>query len=235
MTMAQCEIDSFVKKFKLLWSAGYDSSLNLESKLGEVYVTLNCKVGRSIPPPTSPISPAKYRSPSYFRRQERRKAARESEFLVSSEAACNIKTDEVFDTVESSEATKKVEELESQAFEQDAVAKEIEANEEVAESNEAEDVDQDELDRDRLIEDILVYRVKGGLPQPLVNREVAEKEIESRFAAIGVTVKSMKTFCNHQGNFEHSRVKTTPVNLKTIWGRRLGLKYCSVIAYEPPP
>ena len=48
--MAEWEIDSFVKKFKLLRSSGYDASLNLECKLGEVYVTLNCKVGRSIPP-----------------------------------------------------------------------------------------------------------------------------------------------------------------------------------------
>ena len=67
--MVVSEIDSFVKKFKLLWSAGYEASLNLESKLGEVNVTLNCKVGRTIPPPSSRFT-SKYKNPSYFQRQE---------------------------------------------------------------------------------------------------------------------------------------------------------------------
>ena len=71
------EIDSFVNKFRLLWTAGHDASLTLESKLGEVYVSLNCKVGRIVPPSitlTVAASP-KFRSPSYSRRQIRRKAA----------------------------------------------------------------------------------------------------------------------------------------------------------------
>ena len=74
------EIDNFVKKFKELRSAGYDAKLNLESKLGEVFVSLNCRIGRDIPPPSptsrlSSVAP-KCRSPSYYRRQARRKASR---------------------------------------------------------------------------------------------------------------------------------------------------------------
>ena len=80
--MDRVEIDSFVKKFKALCDAGYYASLNLESKLGEVYVNLSCKVGRTTQPPYTP--PAcfdtvpKYRSPSYYRRQARRRVSRDT-------------------------------------------------------------------------------------------------------------------------------------------------------------
>ena len=37
------------------------------------------------------------------------------------------------------------------------------------------------------------------------------------------------------GKFEMSLVDITPVNLNKIWGRRLGLDNCSIIAYEKPP
>ena len=45
--MEDVEIDSFLKKFKMLRNAGYDASLNFESKLGEVFISLNCKVDLS--------------------------------------------------------------------------------------------------------------------------------------------------------------------------------------------
>ena len=88
--MEDVEIDSFVKKFKMLRSVGYDATLNLESKLGEVFITLNCKVGRVLPPPSTPTSVVfKHRSPFYYRRLARRKAARDSnsEHVVLAEQA----------------------------------------------------------------------------------------------------------------------------------------------------
>ena len=65
----------------MLRCAGFDASLTLESKLGEVFISLNCKVGRIVPPPSAPKSSvsSKVRSPSYYRRQERRKASRISQ------------------------------------------------------------------------------------------------------------------------------------------------------------
>ena len=97
--MGHAKIDSFVNKFKLLWRAGYDASLSLESKLGEVHLNLSCKVGRSIPPPSSPIAP-KYRSPSYFRRQERRRAARESSNDISNEIPSYKEADEALNVAD---------------------------------------------------------------------------------------------------------------------------------------
>ena len=86
--MANMEIDQFVNQFKLLRDAGMESSLNLETKLGEVFISLNCKVGRNLPPPLkSPVVTARktYRSPSYHRRQLKRKAERESKGTLTLE------------------------------------------------------------------------------------------------------------------------------------------------------
>ena len=66
-------------------------------------------------------------------------------------------------------------------------------------------------------------------------KKKVEQEIVHKFSEIGVTVKHMKTFSDYRGNFDKSRVTVSPVNLKTIWGRRLGLNNCSVIEYFPPP
>ena len=86
--MADKEIDSFVLKFKTLRAAGIEATLNVETKLGEVSISINCKVGRDLPPPLlmSPsgtvISRKPYRSPSYYRRQARRRAERKAQMVV---------------------------------------------------------------------------------------------------------------------------------------------------------
>ena len=98
--MADTEIESFVQKFKSLRGAGLEATLTLDTKLGEVWITMNCKVGRNIPPPPSePSSPSLiarkiYRSPSYFRRQLRRKAEREAKESASSAALAVADTNE---------------------------------------------------------------------------------------------------------------------------------------------
>ena len=79
--MADSEIESFVRKFKLLRSAGIEASLSLETKLGEVSISLNCKVGRDVLPPPPLVTSKSYRSPSYYRRQARRRAKREDQCL----------------------------------------------------------------------------------------------------------------------------------------------------------
>ena len=84
--MASTEIDSFVQKFKLLRNAGFEASLQFETKLGEVWISISCKVGRDVmPPPMPPPSSSQFvvasklhRSPSYYRRLARRKAKREA-------------------------------------------------------------------------------------------------------------------------------------------------------------
>ena len=88
--MDQVEIDSFVNKFKLLRVAGYEASLTLNSKLGEVQISLNCKVGRNVPPPTSPLdwNLRKKVSPSRQLRRARRAAARETSYSETINLNC---------------------------------------------------------------------------------------------------------------------------------------------------
>ena len=84
--MVNEEIDFIVANFKSLLGIGHEASLKLECKLGEVWMNLSCKVGRNEPPLTVPapkcdvnVSRKNHRSPSYFRRQARRRSARESQ------------------------------------------------------------------------------------------------------------------------------------------------------------
>ena len=99
----------------------------------------------------------------------------------------------------------------------------------------AEEADPEELAKDRMIEEILVYAVKGGLPKPPETKEMVEEEITERLNTLNVNIRSMRSICDSRGHFEQCRVRTTPVNLQNIRGRRLGLKSCAVIAFEPPP
>ena len=82
MTMDNIKLDSFIMKFKSLWMSGYDASLCIKANLGYVNINANCKVGRPVPPPFAPkcMSSAYQNSisPSYFRRQERRRATHDS-------------------------------------------------------------------------------------------------------------------------------------------------------------
>ena len=74
--MAHYEIDSFISKFRYLWSAGFKASLTLESSHGEATVTLKAGLGFPLPPPQSRFD--QKRGPSYWRRQDRRRKAREN-------------------------------------------------------------------------------------------------------------------------------------------------------------
>ena len=87
------------------------------------------------------------------------------------------------------------------------------------------------LKRDKIIEEVLIYSVT----QPIEKMEVVEEEIKQKFANIGVNVEHLKTFRDRRGYFKQSRVKVSPVNLKDVYGRRLGLSNCAVIEYYPPP
>ena len=92
--MVADEIDSFVNHFKFLWSQGYEASMNVESKLGEVMITLSCKARRNelpgTPPPSFFSTPMYRRSPSYYRRQARRKAERDVKIMSFEEASTPV-------------------------------------------------------------------------------------------------------------------------------------------------
>ena len=94
--------------------------------------------------------------------------------------------------------------------------------------NDAEEVDLKELARDKIVEKVIV----SAVTKPIEEKADVEIEIREKFAAVGVEIKHLKTRSNYRGKFEHCIVNVSPVNLTNIWGRRLGLKNCSVIAFD---
>ena len=66
-----------------------------------------------------------------------------------------------------------------------------------------------------------------------VEKDVIEQEIKQKFGEIGVTVMGIETKRSYSGEFKGSIVKTSMVNLNRIWGRRLGISECSIIAFDP--
>ena len=89
--MLDAELKSFIQKFKQLRGAGLTAHLDLDTHAGQAWVGLRVML--------NPVKietnekPYKYRSPSYFRRQERRKAARTqsaAERSQSSEDAAKV-------------------------------------------------------------------------------------------------------------------------------------------------
>ena len=71
--MLDAELKSFIQKFKQLRGAGLTAHLDLDTHAGQAWVGLRVMLN---PVKLTKEKPQKYRSPSYFRRQERRKAAR---------------------------------------------------------------------------------------------------------------------------------------------------------------
>ena len=76
------ELQSFISKFHQLWEAGVTAHLDIDTHAGQAWVGLRAQLG-PVPGPQYHYQPYQNvhatthrRSPSYFRRQERRKAAK---------------------------------------------------------------------------------------------------------------------------------------------------------------
>ena len=82
--------------------------------------------------------------------------------------------------------------------------------------------------RNKLVEKVII----SPLNRSSETKATVEAEIMEKFEAIGVTVKVMNTKSTAFGKFSGSVVEISPVNLNTIWGRRLGLENCSIIAFD---
>ena len=182
--MADTEIESFVQKFKSLRGAGLEATLILDTKLGEVWITINCKVGRNIPPPPSePSSPSLiarkiYRSPSYFRRQLRRKAEREAKESASSAALAVADINEKETAVVISNEVAEMPESTTDDSVADCEAAEFEQNDSVNVSQEIDTSTDDEnlepVEVDQPQED-LGLQLENLIQQSQKNRELWDK------------------------------------------------------------
>ena len=72
------ELQNFVNKFHQLRQACYTAHLNVDAKAGQSWVSLCVMLG------SGPVKRPKHRSPSYLKRQERRKAAQ----LAAENSSC---------------------------------------------------------------------------------------------------------------------------------------------------
>ena len=73
--MFDSELNSFLTKFHQLRKSGATAHLDVDTYAGQAWVGLRVMLG---PIQHQPSSSQRHRSPSYFRRQERRRAARQS-------------------------------------------------------------------------------------------------------------------------------------------------------------
>ena len=236
------ELDSFIYKFRYLCCAGFKSSLTLRSENGQAYVSFDVNLGALATPVTLP--PPGYckkpRSPSYFRRQEKRRQERTK--IAAEEAkgeSCNevddlttfVKTAGNAAVCEDDENPK----YDSKDFESSLLITTSDSenvmNDNLIDAEESKDdhddyFDKQEATRNKLVDEIFVY----ATPEPIEKVDKVEDEIRERFAKIDVKVISMKSSRNPRGHFKQSLLKIEPTNLNRIWGRRLGLAHCAIIS-----
>ena len=84
------EIHSFITKYHQLCKAGFTAHLDLDTQAGQAWVGLRVQLGQLGQPLQYPPQPRQYppqspthHSPSYYRRQEYRKAAKAANATVT--------------------------------------------------------------------------------------------------------------------------------------------------------
>ena len=156
----------------------------------------------------SPKTPLKQRSPSYQRRNARRRAMRANEDIhTEGDLVLDSCTD---DAVKASTV-------------------------EVANETLNKTVKSVHVEKDKVVENVIIYAVPpSDCRKRIQNTSEVEIEVREKFASIGVEVRDMKLKCSKTGTFESSMVKISPTILRKIWGRRLDLKNYALIELKQP-
>ena len=175
--MSSSEIQSFINKFHQLRRAGLTAHLDLDTHAGKAWMGL-----RMVISPGQKLQ--KSRNPSYFRRQERRKAAAKA--AEASEKPSDVNAEEAL--------AKEVDEPESSAEEALATDKVSEINAEAADGNEsAEQADIPVRDADEA--------------ENAINRSTAEKTIISDSNLVDDFTKDVKQADNSKSeNVFHTKI-----------------------------
>ena len=186
------------------------------------------------------ISPVKPRGPSYQRRQERRRNAfsRNNEVkpeVINTQVAEQAGARLVDDTMNKATLQGVVVSTNTNNTIVEEPTEEVTGQMEINESSCSvieEEVDEAELARDKLVDEVIVYAVPPtDIRQPVQGAHDVEEEIRAKFSSMGIDVVNIR----HRviaGKYDSSLVKLTPVNLRRIWGRRLGLSNCAVVEFK---
>ena len=230
--MADAEIASFLTKFKYLCHAGINASLNLSSCHGKATVTLHAELGPLSKPLNVPQTSPQHRSPSYRRRLARRHMMREFSDVNRSEAgeACAVEEDTLIEAAKPDVVDIAADVATTSSVQAEKVFNH--GNEEILE-NSGEELDQSEAEKDKLVEKVIIYAVPpSDCRQAIQTVKEVEEDIRSRFLLLGVDVKDIQMKTSRSGKYESSLVEISPINLRKIWGRRLGLRSCAVVEYK---
>ena len=193
------ELDSFVKKFHQLWSAGHSAHLDLESHAGRAWVGLRVQLGHApAGHPHHPLHPLQpqtpYRkpdSPSRQRRRARRAAACKSKAEEASRKenaeqadptaiAENPVHDEVIESTDPNDET-----LVGTA--EEAIVKDMKISDEVCPDEEYQEVDDDAL-----VEEIV-------LESAIEDEEASKDLIEYNLKIFGINMLETKTKKSESG------------------------------------
>ena len=176
-------------------------------------------------------SPVKRRNPAYQRRIAKRHAMRQTEHHSNEAEEASVIVNE--DILNEADKPVLVDDTSLNDSER-AVQVQSDIKVDLNEHSE-EELDADELARDKLVDQVIVYIVPpSDCRKKLPDLKKVEEEIRERFASIGAQVIDMKIKSSSLGKFESSLVKITPINLKLIWGRRLGLQNWAVVEFKKP-
>ena len=240
--MAATELDFALAsfwEFARIWKAGKHGKLVLTCTDGQGEVQLVAGLGAAdehhLPHHVQRSQNRRKKTPSQLRREERRRNERKVEQVRKDAEAVEITVDDQTNlNIEADKASN----VKTVAGKQDTETKTLnlaeiaqEVTDEICPDGDfdPEDVDPFEVARDRLIGKALVCPV--GFSS--VAKDVIENEIRQKFEEIGVNVIKIETKRSYLGEFKGSIVTTSLVNLNKIWGRRLGITDCSIIAFDP--
>ena len=226
--MASTELDFALAsfwEFAKLWKAGRTCKLVLSCNggHGEVHLVagLGAAVDLHLPPPVKAFKRKK--TPSQLRREARRHQERAVKVLNDEKQVATEGQNVDVKATDANHSDKK----ENKEAEEAVQAFEV-SDEACEEEVEYQEIDAAEEARNKIVEKVLVYSVSD----PEAKKDLIEQEIKDKFESIGVIVKKMQTRATTFGHFNASIVDISPVNLNKIWGRRLGLKSCSIIGYS---
>ena len=229
-------------KFARIWKVGKNCKLTLTCNQGQGEVHLVAGLGAADEQhlPLDGLRSQKYRrkkTPSQLRREERRRDERNA--VQARDAESGEKSDNLINvSVEADEASNVTNESGKKETEVDDQSKTVniaeiakEVTDEICPDRnyDLEEIDPYEAARDRMIAKSLVCPV--GFSS--VEKDAIENEIRQKFEEIGVTVIQIDTKRSFLGEYKGSIVFTSLVNLNRIWGRRLGITNCSIIAFDP--
>ena len=105
-----------------------------------------------------------------------------------------------------------------------------------SESEKELESNEDNYELNKIVSKVFVSRVANNsiFDKPIF-KDMKKDEMETKLREIGVSVRKLSFLGDPDTEFTSCVADLSPVNLKKIWGRRLGITKCSILEYRPRP